>query len=69
MHMIHALATCQECGKIWDSYNAMGVAARHNKATGHKVLVEVAYAHIYEHRQGTQEEKPIKQKRRKDSPV
>jgi hypothetical protein len=47
----------------------MGVAARHNKATGHKVLVEVAYAHIYEHRQGTQEEKPIKQKRRKDSPV
>lgn len=47
MHLIHALATCSDCGKRWESRNAMGVAARHHQSTGHTVVVEVAYAHRY----------------------
>lgn len=45
MHLIHALAECRTCGKVWDSKNAMGVAARNNQATGHEVAVEVCYSH------------------------
>ena len=40
-----ARAYCVQCGGTdypkWDGRNAHGVAARHAKATGHEVIVEI----------------------------
>lgn len=47
MRLIHALATCNTCGKTWGSRNAQAVGARHHQATGHEVYVEVGLAVRY----------------------
>lgn len=47
MHLIHALAECRTCGKVWDARNALGVAGQHNQRTGHEVAVEVCYSHRF----------------------
>ena len=36
----HALAECHTCGKVWDSRNAVGVAAQHPERYGHHVVAE-----------------------------
>jgi hypothetical protein len=40
-------AVCQDCEKEWSSLNAQGVAARHAKAHGHTVSVEVVQYIFY----------------------
>lgn len=39
-------AECSNCGKIWETKNAQGVAAIHAKATGHEVIVEITIGYI-----------------------
>jgi hypothetical protein len=40
-------AECDDCGKRWTAPNAQGVAARHARAHGHTVRVEVVQYIIY----------------------
>ncbi len=40
-------AKCSDCDKEWSSPNAQGVAARHAKAHGHSVSVEVVQYIFY----------------------
>ena len=47
MHLIHALAECYVCKKVWDARNALAVAAQHNQRTGHEVAVELSYSHRF----------------------
>lgn len=54
--LVHAIATCQDCGKQWTAKNAHGVGARHHQATGHTVHVEVGYAYIYSNKEACNEE-------------
>jgi len=45
--LVHAVVECSECGWRSESLNAMGSGAVHNRRTGHEVIVELGYAHIY----------------------
>ena len=47
--VVHAIAECETCGWRTDNYkNAQANAARHAKAHGHKVVVEVGTVGTYE---------------------
>lgn len=42
--LIHAVATCEVCGKNWDDFEtAKKLAAKHVTETGHRVYVETGY--------------------------
>ena len=44
----HHIATCQDCGKQFDSYkNGQALAARHAKIYGHIVTGEVGLSYTY----------------------
>jgi hypothetical protein len=47
MHLIHAIADCRNCDWHCETRNAMGLAAKHHKATGHIVNVETGWSHTY----------------------
>lgn len=47
MALVHALASCIDCGKEWGSLNAQGVGARHHYSTGHQVITEVCYSKTF----------------------
>lgn len=45
---VHCIAECDDCGRQWQNYkNAQACAARHAKATGHRVVGEVGLAFEY----------------------
>ena len=47
MALVHALASCFDCGKMWDALNAQAVGAKHHYTTGHQVITEVCYSKTY----------------------
>ena len=47
MGLIHAIATCFDCGWNADSRNSMVLGAQHHRKTGHYVIVEQCFAKIY----------------------
>ncbi len=47
MHLLDANAWCTVCDWKVESKNAMGVAAIHQKKTGHMTMVELYYSQIF----------------------
>lgn len=47
--IVHQIANCQNCDKIWDDYNgnARRKGYNHAKSTGHKVTWETGIAGVY----------------------
>ncbi len=41
------VAECFTCGKVWETRNAHGIAARHAKLYGHHTAVEVVHHYSY----------------------
>lgn len=41
MRPVHHLAQCMDCHWTWTTRNAVAMAVRHSKATGHEVAAEV----------------------------
>jgi hypothetical protein len=41
MRPVHWLAEYLTCGRTWSTRNAIAVAVRHSKASGHEVVAEV----------------------------
>ena len=47
--LIHAIANCSDCEWRCENYlSAQVKARRHNRETGHKVMVELGYRTVYE---------------------
>lgn len=47
MGLVHALASCMDCGKEWSDLNAQGVGAKHHYSTGHQVITEACYSKTF----------------------
>lgn len=45
--VIHAYAECQTCGVVYDSRNALGLAAQHHDKTGHTINTEQCISVTY----------------------
>lgn len=45
--MIAIVAECYDCGKVWQTRNAHGVAVQHARKYGHNTAVEVIYNYQY----------------------
>lgn len=43
MRLHHAKGRCQRCSQSWEANNAMGLAAQHERKTGHVVEVTMVY--------------------------
>lgn len=49
--VVHAVATCEDCGKKFTNYkNAQALAAKHAKTYGHLVIGEVGISFKYDGR-------------------
>lgn len=47
--LVQVIADCKTCGAHWENYlTAQKLAAAHVRKTGHKVILELAYAAEYQ---------------------
>lgn len=47
MKLLTARCWCTVCGYELEARNAMGVAAKHHKKTGHCTMVELCYSQVF----------------------
>jgi len=47
MGLTHAQADCLDCAWSADSLNAMVLAAKHHRKTGHQVMIERCFSKIF----------------------
>ena len=47
MGLVHALASCLDCGWQATTLNAQGLGAKHHYKTGHQVMTEVCFSKTF----------------------